>query len=128
MTTQQPREVAEAQTLLVRHAELVATMDDGDGRIPDGGVYVVGNVIRQVGPTAELPATADEVIDARGMVVLPGLVNTHHHFSQTLTRADCGVSADGARRLPRDCGDGWVVPARARGSVFKFLGLRSGRL
>jgi 8-oxoguanine deaminase len=87
MTTQHPREVAEAPTLLVRHAELLATMDDGDGRIPDGGVYAVGNVIQHVGPTAELPATADEVIDARGMVVLPGLVNTHHHFSQTLTRA-----------------------------------------
>src|SRR5215216_7189833 len=87
MITQQPRAVLEAQTLLVRHAELLATMDDADGRIPDGGVYVVDNVIRQVGPTAELPATADEVIDARGVVVLPGLVNTHHHFSQTLTRA-----------------------------------------
>src|SRR5918998_923964 len=62
-------------------------MDHGDGRIPDGGVYVVGNVIGRGGPTAELPVTADEVIDARGMVVLPGLVNTHHHFYQTLTRA-----------------------------------------
>ena len=87
MTTQRQSEISEAKTLLVRHAELVATMDDGDGRIPDGGLYVVGNVIRQVGPTAELPPIADEVIDARGMVVLPGLVNTHHHFSQTLTRA-----------------------------------------
>jgi 8-oxoguanine deaminase len=87
MTTQRPTEVSEAKTLLVRHAELLATMDDDDGRIPDGGLYVVGNVIRQVGPTAELPPIADEVIDARGMVVLPGLVNTHHHFSQTLTRA-----------------------------------------
>ncbi len=40
-----------------------------------------------VGPSAELPQLADRVIDARNMVVLPGLVNTHHHFTQTLTRA-----------------------------------------
>ena len=74
-------------TLLVRNADLVATMDDARRRIPDGGVYVVDNVIRQVDSTANLPRTADEVIDARGMVVLPGLVNTHHHLYQSLTRA-----------------------------------------
>jgi 8-oxoguanine deaminase len=73
-------------TLLIRNAELLATMDDADARIAGGGVYAVDNVIRQVGPTAELPDAADEVVDGRGMVVLPGLVNTHHHFYQTLTR------------------------------------------
>ena len=74
-------------TLLITHADLLATMDDTDTRLPDAGLYAVDNVIEQVGPTAELPATADRVIDARGMVILPGLVNTHHHFFQTLTRA-----------------------------------------
>lgn len=74
-------------TLLIRNADLLATMDDPDTRIPHGGVYVEGNVIRRLGPSAELPETADRVIDARGMIVLPGLVNTHHHFFQTLTRA-----------------------------------------
>jgi 8-oxoguanine deaminase len=44
-------------------------------------------VIAAVGPAAALPQTADRVIDARNLVVLPGLVNTHHHFAQTLTRA-----------------------------------------
>ena len=39
------------------------------------------------GPSADLPDTADEVIDLDGHVVLPGLVNTHHHLYQTLTRA-----------------------------------------
>jgi cytosine/adenosine deaminase-related metal-dependent hydrolase len=73
-------------SLLIRNADLVVTMDDGDTRIPDGGVYAVDNVIRQVGPTDELPDAADETIEARGMVILPGLVNTHHHFFQTLTR------------------------------------------
>ena len=74
-------------TLLLKHSRLLVTMDDEHRRIPDGGLYVRDNVITQVGPTAELPAEADVVIDARGMVVLPGLINTHHHLYQTLTRA-----------------------------------------
>jgi cytosine/adenosine deaminase-related metal-dependent hydrolase len=61
-------------------------MDDADTRWQDGGVYVVDNVIQQVGPTSQLPQTADQVIDARDMAILPGMVNTHHHFYQTLTR------------------------------------------
>jgi 8-oxoguanine deaminase len=73
-------------SLLIRHAALVVAMDDADSRWEDGGVYVVDNVIRQVGPTAELPAEADEIVEARDRIVLPGLVNTHHHFYQTLTR------------------------------------------
>ena len=74
-------------TFLLKNAQLVVTMDDEHRRIPDGGVYVVDNQIRQVGTTASLPPTADEVIDAQGMIVLPGLVNTHHHLYQSLTRA-----------------------------------------
>lgn len=74
-------------SLLIANATLVATMDDQSQEIPGAGVYIEDREIRQVGPMAELPAAADTVIDARGMVVLPGLVNTHHHFYQTLTRA-----------------------------------------
>ncbi|WP_376793217.1 8-oxoguanine deaminase [Thermoflexus sp.] len=74
-------------TLLVRHAEVLVTMDDARRRIPDGGLFARDGVIEQVGPTAALPSEADLVIDASGMVVLPGLVNTHHHLYQTLTRA-----------------------------------------
>ena len=74
-------------TLLLRNAELLITMDDARRRIPAGGIYVEDNSIRQVGPTDKLPPDADEVIDAQGMVVLPGLVNTHHHLYQSLTRA-----------------------------------------
>ncbi|MCP5270470.1 MAG: 8-oxoguanine deaminase [Burkholderiaceae bacterium] len=73
-------------TLLVRHATLLATMDDAHREIPDGAVFIRDHVIEAVGPTADLPATADVVIDATDQVVLPGLVNTHHHFYQTLTR------------------------------------------
>jgi cytosine/adenosine deaminase-related metal-dependent hydrolase len=73
-------------TLLLRHADLLVTMDASRRRIPDGGLFVRDNAIVQAGPTGELPQTADTVIDARGMIVLPGLVNTHHHLYQTLTR------------------------------------------
>jgi cytosine/adenosine deaminase-related metal-dependent hydrolase len=74
------------RTLLLRHATLVATFDDAGREIPDGAVLLRGNAIEAVGPTSELTARADEVVDARGLVLLPGLVNTHHHFYQTLTR------------------------------------------
>ncbi len=74
-------------TLLVTHADLLVTMDDADTRYQDGALFARDNAIERVGPTDELPTEADTVIDARGMVVVPGLVNTHHHFYQTLTRA-----------------------------------------
>jgi len=78
---------AVAPTLLARGAEVLVTMDGGRREIPDGAIFVRGNRIEQVGTTAELPQSADEVIDLSGHVVLPGLVNTHHHMFQTLTRA-----------------------------------------
>jgi 8-oxoguanine deaminase len=45
------------------------------------------NVIEQVGTSADLPESADTVINAQGLIILPGLVNCHHHLYQTLTRA-----------------------------------------
>jgi cytosine/adenosine deaminase-related metal-dependent hydrolase len=73
-------------TLLLKNANLLVTMDQEQRRIRNGGLFVRDNFIEQVGPSASLPETADTVVDARGMVVLPGLVNTHHHLYQTLTR------------------------------------------
>src|SRR5574341_2475557 len=73
-------------TLLVKNALLV-TMDDHQREIPEGGLFIRDGFIEQVGPTGGLPPTADEVLDLQGHIVLPGLVNTHHHFYQTLTRA-----------------------------------------
>ena len=61
-------------------------MDDARREIRGGAIFVRGNRIELVGPTGELPRTADEVIDLAGHVLLPGLVNTHHHMFQTLTR------------------------------------------
>ncbi len=72
--------------LLVHDARLVATMDDARRRLPGGWVLVEGERIAAVG-TGEPPAGhVDRRLDARGKVVLPGLVNTHHHLPQTLTR------------------------------------------
>ncbi len=73
-------------TLLIKNAGLIVTMDDADTRIADGAIYIEDGFIRQVGSAAGLPQTADRIINARGMILLPGMVNTHHHFYQTLTR------------------------------------------
>ena len=73
-------------TLLIKNAFIV-TMDDRQTEIPDGGIFVRDGFIEQVGQASSLSSTADEILDLKGHVVLPGLVNTHHHFYQTLTRA-----------------------------------------
>jgi cytosine/adenosine deaminase-related metal-dependent hydrolase len=62
-------------------------MDDRQTEFSDGGLFIRDGFIEQVGKTADLPQSADEVLDLTGHVLLPGLVNTHHHFYQTLTRA-----------------------------------------
>jgi cytosine/adenosine deaminase-related metal-dependent hydrolase len=74
-------------TLLAKNAEILVTMDDERREIPDGGIFVRDGFVEQVGPTDELPADADVVLDMSGQIVLPGFVNTHHHLDQTLTRA-----------------------------------------
>jgi 8-oxoguanine deaminase len=74
-------------TLLLRNADILVTLDQARREIRDGGLFVRDQVLEQVGASAALPQSADRIIDARGMIVLPGLVNTHHHLYQTLTRA-----------------------------------------
>jgi 8-oxoguanine deaminase len=74
-------------TLLIRHAAVLVTMDDQRQEIPDGALLARDGWIEQVGPTDTLPPKADAVLDLTDHLVLPGLVNTHHHFYQTLTRA-----------------------------------------
>src|SRR5215467_1225539 len=73
-------------TLLIQNAYIV-TMDNRQREIPDGGLFIRDGFIEQVSATSALPATADAVLDLTDHLVLPGLVNTHHHFYQTLTRA-----------------------------------------
>ncbi|MAT41919.1 MAG: 8-oxoguanine deaminase [Anaerolineaceae bacterium] len=78
-------------TLLIKNAALLVTMDGHRREINDGGLYIVDGIITQVGKTMDLPQSADEVIDLTGHIVLPGLINTHHHFYQTLTRVVPGA-------------------------------------
>jgi 8-oxoguanine deaminase len=73
-------------SLLIQQAAHIVSMDDNDTRWTDSGIYVDDNVIQHIGPQEQLPQQADHIINARNMIILPGLVNTHHHFYQTLTR------------------------------------------
>jgi 8-oxoguanine deaminase len=74
-------------TLLIKNATVLVTMDEHRREIPSGGIFARDGFIEQVGVCGELPETADETLDLSGHLVLPGLVNCHHHFYQTLTRA-----------------------------------------
>ncbi len=75
-------------------------MDGQRREIKNGGLYIEDNLIKQVGPTDTLPQQADVILDMAGKVVIPGLVNTHHHMYQSLTR---------------------VVPAAQDGELFNWL-------
>ncbi len=73
------------KTLLARHIHTLVTMDGRE--IRDGAIFARDGVIEAVGMLDEMPAqTADEVLDLSRHVVIPGLVNTHHHMYQSLTR------------------------------------------
>ncbi len=73
-------------TLLARNADVLVTMDDDRREIAGGGLFARDGVIEQVGPSDALPSTADRVLDLKGHLLLPGLVNGHHHLDQTLVR------------------------------------------
>ena len=70
--------------VLIRNADVVLTMDSARRKLSGADVLVKGGIIADVGTGR---VTQGEVIDAAGCVVTPGLVNTHHHLYQTLTRA-----------------------------------------
>ena len=76
-------------SLLITNAEVVVTMDAERRELRGGSVLVRGPRIDAIWPAGQMPpgTTADTVIDATGHAVLPGLVNTHHHMYQSLTRA-----------------------------------------
>jgi cytosine/adenosine deaminase-related metal-dependent hydrolase len=78
-------------SLLIRNARHIETFDDADRTFADASIFVRDNMIEAIGPAADLPASADRIVDARDCTVIPGLVNTHHHFYQTLTRAVPGT-------------------------------------
>ena len=70
--------------ILIRNADCIVTMNAGRAEIADGDVLLRGGVIAAVGRGL---TTRGAVIEAKGCVVTPGLVNTHHHLYQSLTRA-----------------------------------------
>ena len=78
-------------SLLIRNIAVLVTMDDHRREIPDGGLFIQDGVIQKVGETADLTQTADQTLDLHDHIVMPGLVNTHHHFYQTLTRVVPGA-------------------------------------
>ena len=73
--------------LLVRNARLIAAVDGAGTEIPGGWVAVTDGTISGLGPAGREPEGPRRVIDADGCLVTPGLVNTHHHLYQNLTRA-----------------------------------------
>ena len=89
-----------SKTLLIRNARVLVTMNEAREEITEGAIYIRDNVIEQVGKSADLPQEADEIIDARHHIIIPGLVNTHHHMYQSLTR---------------------VIPAAQDGELFNWL-------
>ena len=74
-------------SLLIRNAHTIATQNDAGDELHNASILLHDGLIASIGPAQDLPDTADEVIDARGHLVVPGLVNTHHHMYQSLTRA-----------------------------------------
>jgi len=78
-------------TLLVKNAEMIVTMDDAGRELRGAAIFCRDGFIEQIGPVEALPQDADEVLDLAGHIVFPGMVNTHHHFYQTLTRAVPGT-------------------------------------
>ncbi len=74
------------KTLLVKNAKLLVTMDEERREIEDGGLFIRDGVIEKVAPSDELPQAADQVMDLKGHILIPGLVNTHHHLYQGLTK------------------------------------------
>ena len=87
-------------TLLVKNASVVVTMDQDLREIKDGALFIRDGVIEQIGALKDLPAVAEHALDLSGCLVVPGLINTHHHLYQNLTR---------------------VVPAAQNASLFQWL-------
>ena len=74
-------------TLLIKNIEVLVTMDDQRRELKNAALYIKDGFIQAIGEEKDLPGSAEQVLDLKGHIVFPGLVNTHHHFYQTLTRA-----------------------------------------
>lgn len=81
-------------TLVIQHADMIVTMDQQRRELRDGAIVIEDQQITWVGDSQALPPTAHHAtrtINARGKLIMPGMVNTHHHFYQTLTRVIPGA-------------------------------------
>ena len=73
-------------TTLIRNARVIVTMDPGRTEPEGSSILIEDGAITAIGRNLAAPSGA-EVIEAAGLIVTPGLINTHHHLYQTLTRA-----------------------------------------
>ena len=89
--------MAPMSTLLIHRARCISTQDDAQTELQDASILIRDGRIERIFQADEsveawlAPGAVDEVIDARQHVVIPGMVNTHHHMVQCLTRAIPGV-------------------------------------
>lgn len=74
-------------TLLIKNISFLVTMDDQENEFTDYGIFCRDGFIEKIDKSENLSCEADQVVNLKDHIVLPGLVNTHHHFYQTLTRA-----------------------------------------
>lgn len=76
-----------AKSLFLKNCDVIVTMDAERREIRGGAIHVVGDRIAAIGADLAQPGDVDEVLDLTGHIVCPGLINTHHHMFQSLTRA-----------------------------------------
>ncbi len=71
---------------LIKNADWIITMDEKRRRLKNCDILIIDNYIAEIGDNIILDDSINEVINASGMIITPGLINTHHHFFQALTR------------------------------------------
>src|SRR5947209_2446235 len=84
----------DSPSLLIRDIDTLVTMDARNTVLHGANVWIAGGVIQHVGTAPAKPVRARRVISGRHVIAIPGLINTHHHLYQTLTRA-YAPAADG---------------------------------
>jgi len=75
------------KSLFLKNCDVIVTMDAGRREIRGGAIHIVGDQIVAIGADLAQPDNVDEVLDLTDHIVCPGLINTHHHMFQSLTRA-----------------------------------------
>ncbi len=79
-------------TILIKNASSIAILKDEQREIQNGWIEITNNKITGIGDSSNTPTKEyNRVINATNKIVIAGLVNTHHHFYQTLTRAYRGA-------------------------------------